>query len=175
MLMSMQQYDLDVKYKKGKELYIADTLSRAYLPEVDMITVPYPLEVHLVKDQAPISDEKFEIFKSETMKDPALSVVSKIVNEDWPENIKDCPTEAKPYFTIREELTVVDGVIFKDNKIVVPSTLRKEMLAKIHESHQGIVRCKQRARECLYWPGMTTQIYNLVSQCSTCKQNAKYQ
>ena len=175
MLMSMQQYDLDVKYKKGKELYIADTLSRAYLPEVDMITVPCPLEVHLVKEQAPISDDKFEIFKSETMKDPALSVVSKIVNEGWPENIKDCPTEAKPYFTIREELTVVDGVIFKDNKIVVPSTLRKEMLAKIHESHQGIVRCKQRARECLYWPGMMTQIYNLVSQCSTCKQNAKYQ
>ena len=70
-----------MKYKKGKELYIADTLSRAYLPEVDMIKVACPLEVHLVKEQAPISDEKFEIFKTETLKDPALSVVSQIVHK----------------------------------------------------------------------------------------------
>ena len=36
MLMKLMCYDLDVEYKKGKELFIADTLSRAYLPEAGM-------------------------------------------------------------------------------------------------------------------------------------------
>ena len=34
MLLQLQKYDLEVVYKPGKELYIADTLSRAYLPIV---------------------------------------------------------------------------------------------------------------------------------------------
>jgi len=175
MLMSMRQFDLEVKYKKGKELYIADTLSRAYLQEVDSISVETPLDVNLVKEQAPISDAKFEVFKTETEKDPELSVVLQVVMDGWPEHIRNCPNEAKPYFTVRDELTIVDGVLFKSNKIVVPKSLRAEMLAKIHESHQGIVRCKQRARECLYWPGMMTEIYTIVTQCSMCQQNANYQ
>ena len=33
MIMSLQKYDLEVKYKPGKEMQLADTLSRSYLPE----------------------------------------------------------------------------------------------------------------------------------------------
>ena len=33
MILRLIQYDIEVVYKKGKEMYIADTLSRAYLPE----------------------------------------------------------------------------------------------------------------------------------------------
>ncbi len=175
MLMSMRQFDLEVKYKKGKELYIADTLSRAFVQEVNTIQVETLLDVNLVKEQAPISEAKFGVFRTETEKDPELSVVSQVVKDGWPENIRNCPTSAKPYFTVRDELSLVDGVLFKSNKIVVPKSLRAEMLTKIHESHQGIVRCKQRARECLYWPGMMTEIYNLITQCSKCKLNANYQ
>ena len=39
------------------------------------------------------------------------------------------------------------------------------MLTKIHTSHLGIVKCKQRARDILFWPGMGRDIENLVSQC----------
>ena len=34
MLLRLQKYSLQVKYKKGKDMHLADTLSRAYLPEV---------------------------------------------------------------------------------------------------------------------------------------------
>ena len=33
MMLRLQKFDLDVTYKKGSELYLADTLSRAFLPE----------------------------------------------------------------------------------------------------------------------------------------------
>ena len=33
MILRLIQYDIEVVYKKGKEMYIADTLSPAYLPK----------------------------------------------------------------------------------------------------------------------------------------------
>ena len=35
MLLRLQKYSLQVKYKKGKDMHLADTLSRAYLLEVN--------------------------------------------------------------------------------------------------------------------------------------------
>ncbi|KAJ8017819.1 hypothetical protein HOLleu_44532 [Holothuria leucospilota] len=138
MLMQLQHYDVDGRYKKGKELYVADTLSRAYLPNFG-IPIEGPLEVSVVKELTPSSSEKFEEFKRETAKDPNPAVVCKVVQEGWLEQIKECPVEAKPYWTVRDELTVVDGVLFKGSKMIVPHSLRKDMLSKIHEVHQGIV------------------------------------
>ena len=39
MLLQLQKYTLDVKYKKGEHMYLADTLSRAYIPECCVCTV----------------------------------------------------------------------------------------------------------------------------------------
>ena len=47
------------------------------------------------------------------------------------------------------------------------------MLEKIHESHQGIVKSKQCARNVLFWPGMVTQIEERVTQCFKCSQYQK--
>ena len=44
------------------------------------------------------------------------------------------------------------------------------MLDRIHESHQGIVKFKHRARDILFWPGMSSQIEDEVSKCSICIQ-----
>ena len=44
------------------------------------------------------------------------------------------------------------------------------MLKLIHVSHEGIVKCKQRGRDILFRPGMSSQIEEKVSQCSLCAQ-----
>ena len=42
------------------------------------------------------------------------------------------------------------------------------MKSRIHEGHLGIERCKARAREALYWPGMSSEITEMISRCSNC-------
>ena len=44
------------------------------------------------------------------------------------------------------------------------------MQDRIHEAPQGIVKCKQRARDILSWPGMSSQIEDRESKYSTCSQ-----
>ncbi|KAK2549452.1 hypothetical protein P5673_030130 [Acropora cervicornis] len=36
------------------------------------------------------------------------------------------------------------------------------------ETHPGFVKCKQRAREALYWPGISAQIEDKVKDCTLC-------
>ena len=47
------------------------------------------------------------------------------------------------------------------------------MLKAIHASHLGIVKCKSRARESLFWPGISSQIEEEIEKCSTCALNQK--
>ena len=75
------------------------------------------------------------------------------------------------YFPFREELSIQDGVVFKGERIVVPSNLRQCMMDEVHASHLGIQRCLRRAKEAFYWPGIYKQITEFISRCSICNSN----
>ena len=80
-----------------------------------------------------------------------------------------------PYYPMRDELVYCDWLLFRDNRVVVPKVMRTDMLAKIHESLQGVVKSKQRARSILFWPGMNADVENVVSSCVTCQRFRKNQ
>ena len=66
-------------------------------------------------------------------------------------------------------------IVFKVDRAVIPASMRAEMLKIINESHMGIVKCKQLARDILYWPGFNKQIEDTISKCSICQQHRSYQ
>ena len=41
---------------------------------------------------------------------------------------------------------------------------------RLHSSHIGVNGCLRRARECMYWPGMTVELKEYTSQCETCSK-----
>lgn len=65
---------------------------------------------------------------------------------------------------------MVGGLVFKGKKVVIPKSLRGEIVGKIHEGHLGIEKCRQRAHEALYWLGMNQDITNIVQTCETCQK-----
>ena len=171
MMLVLQRYDLKVKYVPGSELSVADALSRAYLEETNESLIP-DLEVNEVQLTAhlPISQERYSEFKQATAADPTLKALSTVVRHGWPCHKQELPLAVREYWSCRDEISEVDGLLFKAQKLIVPQSKRKEMLELIHESHQGIVKCKQRARDILFWPGMSSQIEEKVSQCFLCAQ-----
>lgn len=64
------------------------------------------------------------------------------------------PLEARPYWTFQDEVPTADGLLFNGTRLIVPKSLRPEMLRQIRKSHLGIVECRQSAREVFFWPGM---------------------
>ncbi len=63
-----------------------------------------------------------------------------------------------------------DLLIF-GSRIVVSQDMRQEMLTKLHEGHQGIVRCRLRASNSVWWPEITRDIETFIQSCSACLKN----
>lgn len=171
MLLRLQRYSLNIVYKPGKEMHIADALSRAFLNEQTEDLLGEELEVNWVTQQLPVSEEKLNMFREATAADPEMQLLHKVAMNGWPKDINAVHKDIQAYWTYREEISCSSGLLFKAAKLIVPNQLRGEMLSKIHESHLGVVKCKERARDVLYWPGMSKQIENLVLKCTVCDKN----
>ena len=95
-----------------------------------------------------------------------------VINLGSPEARSDCPPNITEFWNFHDELSVIDGIILKGHRILVPKAQRAEMLDKIHSSYLGIEKTKQWAREILFWPGMATGIHPHVAMCSICAPKA---
>ncbi|CAG2216619.1 unnamed protein product [Mytilus edulis] len=136
------------------------------VPDIEINEIQ--LNAHL-----PISPEKYELFKKQTESDEILQQMKKINEEGWPLKKEELPEDLKMYWQFRNEITCIDNLLYKGLKLIIPTSLRKEMLQLIHETHMGIVKCKTRAREFMYWPGMMSDIQDIVEKCETCAVNNK--
>lgn len=171
LLLAIQRYDLTVTYKPGKLMWLADTLSRAYLHETKEELLP-EAEVNMLnpKMYLPITPEKYAKFQEETAKDAALQQLQEVVLNGWPENRSDLLLDLIPYWSYKDEIACIDGLLYKGQKLIVPKSMRPEMLDLIHSSHMGVVKCKSRARDVIFWPGMSSQIEDKVLSCSQCAE-----
>lgn len=94
----------------------------------------------------------------------------KTVMNGWPESKQKLNSDLSPYWNIRDDINISDGLLLKGEKSITPLSLRPEMLKRIHLSHMGIKKSLSRARELLYWPGMSQKIKDLVEQCEFCNR-----
>ena len=172
MMLRLQRFDLNLTYKPGKEMFIADALSRA-LPKQSKISSTShfcnDLETVNFVEDLPISDSTLAKFQVETAKDESLQVLSQVIRAGWPTKTSMVPTSAQPFFKYRDEMTLQNGLIFKGTKIVVPESLHRCMLEETHKSHQGLQACLRIAREVFFWPRMSAQLKDLIDKCSICQ------
>lgn len=103
------------------------------------------------------------MIREETQNDPKLQLLAEVIVTGFPETSTECPKEISEYWNIRTELSLCDEIIIKTHRIVIPVTLRKEVLTKIHTGHLGIEKCQNRAKQVMYWPGMYAQIEEMVN------------
>ena len=72
------------------------------------------------------------------------------------------------YWNYRDEISHHDGLLSKGERVIIPNAMYTSMLQVVHGSHLGIEKWKRRAKDVLYWPGMTTQIEDVVQNCAVC-------
>ena len=70
-------------------------------------------------------------------------------------------------------MSLEDGIATKGHRILIPSTLRRKALQQIHEGHQRVEKCMLKARESVFWPGISDDICKAVNKCRTCQSSSK--
>ena len=104
----------------------------------------------------------------ETTSDPSLSGLYRIISEGWPECRDNIPLALRPYWGYRDKLSINNGAIYKGLALLVPPSMVKHMLEKIHSNHLGGESNYRMARDVLFWPGMRKAIKDLCESCDTC-------
>ena len=137
MLLKTQKYDITVVYKPGIEMYLADTLSRAYITGERSRHEEFE-HVNAAKF-VPMSDMKKDEIKASTAKDDVLQQLKTVILGGWPNEKEGLPPVLAPYYSFRDELAVHDGLVYRGERLVIPKDLRPEMRKEVHSSHIGVV------------------------------------
>ena len=166
------RYQYTLEYHPAKEMVLADTLSRtpnsSLYDDYDDLTDHQISSVMEQTIPTPLCRTRCQ---EATKNDPTMQALLMYMRTGWPATKKALPGPVKPYWTVSQDLAEKDGITFKGNQAVVPLILRNKVLATIHDGHLGIVKCIERAKTTVYWPGYINDIKEMVSRCSKCQQH----
>uniref|UniRef100_A0A915DT16 RNA-directed DNA polymerase n=1 Tax=Ditylenchus dipsaci TaxID=166011 RepID=A0A915DT16_9BILA len=106
----------------------------------------------------------------ETAKDSDLQQLKQHVLNGWPKKVDSALSS---YFPKRSSISIVSGCLMANERVIIPKSLRSQVLTLLHEGHKGIVRMKSFAAQYVYWPKIDSEIEALVKGCSACSLAAK--
>ena len=101
--------------------------------------------------------------------------LGEVIQKGWPEEKISLPSCTLPHFSYKDELSMQDGVIYRLLRVVIPTSLRREIKKKLHAGHLGINACLRRGRDLVYWPGISAEIRQFVETCWVCATYADKQ
>ena len=116
-----------------------------------------------------------ENIRRASVNDSEYNALSDVIASGFPHYEVDLPAELKPYWKLRDKLSTINGICIYDGRVIIPRTLRKEILDCLHAAHQGVSGMKARAARSVFWPGLNAAISARRSQCRSCNSVAPSQ
>ena len=138
-----------------------------------MATVPEEeinIYVDSVLDSIPVSDVKLMEIKEAQDEDPVCRQIKSCCLEGWPDKFRRNDA-LKPYWSAGGELTTAHGILLRSTRVTMPSAKKLQVLDKIHEGHQGIVKCRKRVKKSVWWPGLSREVQDMVENCNVCAKH----
>ncbi|XP_055918444.1 uncharacterized protein K02A2.6-like [Eupeodes corollae] len=165
-----------MNYIPGKNLIAPDSLSRMPIDdssgskeleeEIEAYIHKISLQNIYTKDEDIVQIIQAQILDKECQE------VKQFVRSKWPTKIK-LTSDIKNYYSIRNKLSLVDDLLLRSNRMIIPKNLRPIMLNKLHAGHLGITKTRIRAKRNMWWPGISKDIELKVKSCPACVQNSR--
>ncbi|KAJ8889023.1 hypothetical protein PR048_008517 [Dryococelus australis] len=150
-------YNPTIRYKKGSELYIADTSSYDChdIPGPDTRAV-YEIQVVISMSAQLIAQLKDAIHTSTEQSALCRTILKDNLCNNW---------------TFRDELAVYEDIISKGKRTIIPPSWKSLILSQLHCSHKGVQGTLEIARDHVFWLGMTQDIISYVQNCAICQKH----
>lgn len=172
MMVQMQRYDIEARFRAGKGIPVLDTLSRKSVSDTcPNLSESLEVQVNMVISNLPVSDRKLQEISMQTGQDEQLLVLKQVIFDGWPICWKQCKSEILDFWNYREELAVFGGLIMKGQKLVNPRSMRSHLLELVHAGQMGVERILNRARDLIFWPRISNGITQFVLNCPICLEH----
>ena len=167
--LALAAMDCIIVHKPGAEIGNADFLSRLPLQASGGPLYPEPVGVHLLEAQLPDALTAAKIAE-ETEKDPLLGKILDWTVNGWP---AAAPVEATPYAQKKDSISTLNGCLLYADRVIIPPSLRSQVIDLIHATHPGITCSKAIAESIAWWPRINADVSNAVKFCQQCQLAAR--
>ena len=171
--MRLMPFSYTISHVAGKTLIIPDMLSRS--PVIHSLTSEEERHssdtenyVDMVVRHLPASDIRLQEIREKQSRDVICQTLTNYCNNGWPETKHKASEIGKLYWPYRGEITINKGLLMKADRLFIPTEMRSDILSKIHGAHQGITKCKLRAKESVWWLGINSDIEKEIKACDIC-------
>ena len=123
-------------------------------------------------DALSVQSVTWDRVRTMTASDQDMLDLADLIENGMPDSRLQMPEALRDYFQFRDELSTIDGVILYKDRIVIPPSLRKEVLDVLHAAHQGVTSMIARAELSVFWPGITPAITAVRANCHHCNRSA---
>ena len=162
MLLELQRYDVTIKYRPGKEMQLADALSRC------PARASQEIKLDMRVDYIAFTKPWIEKLKDSTQRDPILVTVYQLTQQGWPHQRRHVPRLARRYWDFRDELSTDDGLLLKGPRLIIPGELQEEYLSRLHKGHLSANKVQENAKHHMYWTGIDADIEDYTKRCQEC-------
>ena len=171
----LMRYRFDIFHTPGSQMFLADALSRPAGATTEQERARGKrVEVHLravKRAEELLDDGMLEDIKQCAHQDPLYQMVLEEVDAGWTRKGRSYKGELHSYWTQKDSLTSIRGLLMREEALVIPERLRKGMMEKIHRGHQGIARCLRRAQGSVWWPGIRRDVTSWIEGCNVCTRH----
>ena len=177
----IQDYDFDVIHKKGID-NPSDFLSRHPLPHDPSVASERAEQfVNFFTQHAIPKAMTLDDISSASKADVTIcAIIDLVTNNNWhtiaqPAFAAHHPNvdmhELQLFSHIRQDLTVNTeyGIVLRDSRIVMPTTLHLRAIRLAHEGHQGLIKTKQLLREKVWFPLIDQLVQDFIDKCLACQ------
>ena len=147
--MQLMRYSYTILHTAGTQMFLAELLSRPASPR-DSVKVRR-VESHAMAVVLAEGDALLEEVREAAAGDEDYRKVLRAVESGWP---GDASGEVRKLKAMRDNLSVVDGLVLMNARLYVPKGLMRRVLERLHTGHQGVVRTIRRARDSVWWPSV---------------------
>ena len=98
------------------------------------------------------------------MQDEHLRCLKNSIIAGWPSTRDELQSDLRLYWSYRDDLAVMDGMVMKGRCIIIPAVLKQQVLDHLHTNHMGI----EKTCESVYWVDINTDIDQHIKRCNMC-------
>ena len=147
-------------------MHLSDAISRLSVHASDAAKskakpiADFDIPIHKILEITGFKSLTLQDSKEATIKDCQLTKLKTYIIDGFLKHKHECTEDIHSFFDYRESLIIIDGMVMKDMRIVIPKGLHKQALENLHRLHMGIVKTKERASTSMFWPKIYNDIEN---------------